>query len=206
MSGYKETLEKERSVLIKSFINPELAIKWALRAKSGVKNRIERESSEVKNLSEGGAYHHGIATGQESYDILPEIFGVYEALTMYLTELTGRQVITSPYENSTVTLKVYDKPNDQQSWHKDTNAFTALLILTDTVGNYGTEIEGIDGRVFNLENEAGDLWLMYGRELRHRVPAMPKDKWRVTVPMNYYFVDDIWRPGDMDEMVYGNNA
>lgn len=203
MTNYKEELEKNRCVLIKSFIDPELAREWALRAKNGVKTRIERDSTEVKNLSEGGAYYHGIAGAEQSYQILPEMFGVYESLTTYLTELTGRKVITSPYKTSTVTLKVYDKPNDQQSWHKDTNAFTALLILTDTKGNYGTEIEGIDGKIFNLENEAGDLWLMYGRELRHRVPEVPEGKWRVTVPMNYYFEDDTWRPADMDELVYG---
>lgn len=204
MSNYKEELETNRCTLVKEFIQPDKARAWAQRAREGVKTRLDVDSTEVKNLSEGGAYHHGIADGLESYKILPEIFGIYESLTTYLSELTGRKVITSPYEKSTVTLKVYDKPNDQQSWHKDTNAFTALLILTDTVGNYGTEIEGIDGVTFNLENTAGDLWLMYGRELRHRVPAVPEGKWRVTVPMNYYFVDDTWRPEGMDDLVYGS--
>jgi hypothetical protein len=200
---YKETLEETRTVLIKNFISPDKAREWAQRAKDGVETRVDREGSEAKNLDEGGAYNHGIANALSSYKILPEIFGIYESLPSYLSELTGRQVITSPYEKSTVTLKIYDKPNDQQGWHKDTNAFTALLILTDTGPGYGTEIEGIDGNVFNLENEAGDLWLMYGRELRHRVPPIPEGKWRVTVPMNYYFSDDTWRPEGMDDLVYG---
>lgn len=203
MNNYKEELEKNRMVLIKSFVSPERAREWAARAKEGVATRVDRAEAEAKNLDEGGAYNHGIASAQDSYRILPEIFGIYESLTTYLSDLTGREVITSPYEKSTVTLKVYDKPNDQQGWHKDTNAFTALLVLTDTVGNYGTEIERTDGTVFNLENEAGDLWLMYGREIRHRVPPIPEGKWRVTVPMNYYFSDDTWRPEGMDDLVYG---
>ena len=203
INEYKEILETKGGVLIKRFVAPDIALEWAERARAGVKNRMERESGEVKNLDEGGAYSHGIASASQAKEILPEVFGLYQSTTVFLSDLIGREVISSPYPESSVTLKVYDRPGDQQGWHKDTNPLTALLILTETKGDYGTEIEFKDGTVANLENEPGDLWVMFGRELRHRVPSVPEGKWRVTIPLNYYHPDDTWRPADMDSLVYG---
>lgn len=203
LKEYQDELKLKGGVLIKGFVEPSVALDWAERARSGVKNRMERESGEVKNLDEGGAYSHGIASASQVKEILPEMFGLYQSTAAFLSLLIERDVITSPYPESSVTLKVYDRPNDQQGWHKDTNPLTALLILTETKGNYGTEIEFNDGTAGNLENNPGDLWVMYGRELRHRVPSVPEGKWRVTVPLNYYHPDDTWRPADMDKLVYG---
>lgn len=203
LDTYKEILALKGGVLIKNYVSPEVALQWAEHARAKVSNRMQRDSGEIKNLDEGGAYSHGIASASQVREILPEMFGLYQSTTTFLSLLIDREVITSPYPESSVTLKVYDRPGDQQGWHKDTNPLTALLILTDTKGDYGTEIEFKDGTVGHLENEPGDMWVMFGRELRHRVPSVPEGKWRVTVPLNYYHPDDIWRPADMDALVYG---
>lgn len=201
----QEELKTIGGTLIKSAIAPDVALEWAEKARSNISKRVSREAGAAKDLDEGGARFHGIAAAKQTQQILPELFGVYQAYTTFLSALIDRPVVTSPYAESAVTLKVYDQPGDSQGWHKDTNPFTALLILTETTGTYGTEIEGLDGSRFNLENEPGDMWLMYGRELRHRVPSVPEGKWRVTVPFNYYHPDDFWRPEGMDELVYGND-
>ena len=97
-------------------------------------------------------------------------------------------------------------PGDRQGWHRDTNPVTALLILTRTDGDYGTHVQDRHGDAFYVRNEPGDLWIMRGRELRHEVPPVPEGKWRVTVPLNYYHPNDVWRPADMDNLVYHDGA
>jgi len=203
LKKYQDELKLKGGVLIKGFVEPNVALEWAERAKAGIQSRIDRPVIEAKELDEGGERHGKIADAFEAEKVLPEIFGLYQGARLFLSELIERPVICSPYPRSTVTLKVYDRPGDQQGWHRDTNPLTALLIATETLGNYGTEIEARDGSVFNLENQPGDLWVMYGRELRHRVPSIPEGKWRVTIPLNYYHPDDVWRPQGTDNLIYG---
>ncbi len=94
-----------------------------------------------------------------------------------LTELARRPVLCSPYTASAHhPVKVYDRPGDRAgAGTGDTNPLTAMLILTETKGQYGTHIERRDGSTFHLENEPGDLLVMLGRELRHEVPALPEE-------------------------------
>jgi hypothetical protein len=204
LDEYRREFQTMGCVLVPHVVPPQVAMEWADRATSAASNRVDREDSgDAVALDEGGAYHHAIADGLEVQKILPELYGFYEGACLWLSYITGRSVITSPYPRSAVTLKVYDRPGDGQGWHRDTNALTALLILTDTDGDYGTLVEGRNLKQFNVRNHAGDLWMMYGRELRHMVPPLPDGVVRVTVPLNYYFTDDVWRPEDADGMIYG---
>ena len=50
----------------------------------------------------------------------------------------------------------------------------------------------------------GCIAVFKGRECLHRVPALNKPQFRVTIPMNYYFEDDVWRPEWVDEAIYLN--
>jgi len=189
--------------LVPGVIGRETAHEWAERARVMTTERVDREGMEAVALDEGGAYHHAIADAEGVREILPELFGFYHGACVWLSYITGREVVTSPYGRSAITLKVYDRPGDGQGWHRDTNALTALLVLTDTDGDYGTLVEGRNREHFHVRNKAGDLWLMYGRELRHMVPPVSEGVFRVTVPLNYYFTDDLWRPEDADAMIYG---
>lgn len=191
--------------LIPRMVTPEIALEWAYRARDAITDdtRLVRSGYTEGVLDEGGDRAHGILDAYGVRAIIPELFGWYEAARTLIETVVRRDVIVSPYMRSQITLKVYHQAGDQHGWHRDTNPLTALLILTNTVGNYGTEVEGRDGRIFNLKNTAGDLWLMQGRELRHRVPPLPEGAFRVTVPLNYYHPDDVWRPEGTDELVYG---
>lgn len=202
MLGYD--LDRLGGTMIPGLIPRDVALEWADRAAANVASRVDRDSAEPRNLDEGGAYHHAIADAHRTRQILPEVFGLYAALPVLLTELTGTEVICSPYPASAVTLKVYEQAGDQQGWHYDTNPLTALLILTDTDCGYGTEVRLRDGRTYNLTNKAGDLWVMHGRTIRHRVPPLPAGALRVTVPLNYYYPHDTWRPEGMDDLVYAS--
>ena len=194
--------------LIRAAVNPKTAVHWARRAMQATDaSRVDKTlTAKPEHLEEGGGYHVRILDALQSQQAIPELFGWYEAGTTLLAHITSRTVITSPYLSSSVTVKVYDRPGDGQSWHRDTNPLTAMLILTETRGSHGTQVELRDGSILSLENEPGDLWVMLGRELRHSVPPLPPEHVRVTVPLNYYHPDDVWRPEGIDGMIYGQNA
>lgn len=192
--------------VIPAVVSQLTAWDWARRALSTITDdaRLDRKGGNVTgDLDEGGDRAHGILDTYAVQRVLPELMGWYQAARPLIETVVDREVILSPYERSQVTVKVYHRPGDEHGWHRDTNPLTALLILTDTHGDYGTEIEERDGSTLHLRNNAGDLLLMQGRELRHRVPPLPQGYWRVTVPLNYYFPDDVWRPDGTDELVYG---
>lgn len=203
LDSYREEFIRDGFTLVKGAIRPETALLWAERARDKVGNRVDRTHGEAKNLDEGGAYHYRAANAYETHEILPELFGWYETAPLWLQHIVQRDVICSPYPSSAITLKVYDRPGDEQGWHLDTNPLTVLLILTATQGDYGTEMETRSGTHFNLKNDPGDCFVFLGRELRHRVPPLPTNHWRVTIPLNYYHPDDTWRPEGMDDIVYG---
>lgn len=202
LDNYRDEFAERGLCLVRESINCDVALEWAERACALAEKRVDREPREVKCLDEGGARNHAISDAVATAQSHPELFGFYEVSRLWLSHITQRDVVCSPYQRSAITLKVYDRPGDGQGWHKDTNALTCLLILTETDGNYGTEIEERDGTHLNLRNLPGDCLVMAGRELRHMVPPLPKGKFRVTVPMNYYFTDDLWRPDWADDMVY----
>lgn len=198
--------ERNGWVLIPSAVTASVALDWADRARAAVHDPtlgtiLNKATSAARNMNEGGAYRHGVVDSLQVRQVIPELFGWYEAARLLLESVVRRPVITSPYERSQITLKVYEE-GGEHGWHRDTNPLTALLLLTETEGDYGTEVEGRDGAVFNVRNQPGDLWVMAGRELRHKVPPVPAGLWRCTVPLNYYHPDDTWRPDGMDDLVY----
>ena len=166
--------------------------------------RVDREEGPAVALDEGGPYHYTVAASDDVRRWIPELVAWYEsgAILGLLTRLCGREVVVSPYPNSAITLKQYDEV-DSQGWHQDTNPLTVLLFLTAASAGQAIEIEGRDGAKIQLGHSAGDALVMFGRELKHRVlspgPAAP----RVAIPLNYYHPDDLWRPDEVDEVVYG---
>lgn len=204
LDEHREELRARGCTLVRRAVSPEVALDWAARARrASDQHRVDWEQRPAEFLDDGEPTHHGILNGPQVRKVLPELFGWYELGVLVLSYLVDRPVITSPYGGSAVSLKVYDRPGDCQGWHYDTNPLTALLILTETDGDYGTEVQMRDGSTMCLRNEPGDLWVMLGRELKHRVLPLPEGKVRVTVPLNYYHPDDTWRPEGMDARVYG---
>jgi hypothetical protein len=149
----------------------------------------------------GGDYHYSVIDGKTLKTEMPSLFGWYEGARFALAAIVCRPVIVSPYPLSAINIKRYG-PGDEQGWHFDTNAVTALLYLTD---------DGCPTRVINfLEEEEdvipmpGSLLLMQGRRVKHCVPKIPEAVARLTMPLNYYHPDDVNRPERIDEIVYGS--
>lgn len=125
--------------------------------------------------------------------VAPELIGAYHALVPLVEAIVGRDVILSPYELSPVLAKVHTH-GDFHGEHFDTQPVTALLYLT---GGAATELHDLRGERASVEPYPGSLLLMQGRRCLHWVPAHDETlhgAYRITVPMNYYFPDDTYRP------------
>jgi hypothetical protein len=166
--------------------------------------RVEVPSLETadETLDEGGAYRHALLEGETVRRCLPELYGFYLGLPLSVEAIVCRPIVLSPYPRSAVNVKFYEAPGGEQGWHRDTNAVTALLYLTDD--GHPTVVENLRGEVEDIGHQPGDLLLMQGRRCRHHVPPMsPGTPARLTVPLNLYHPDDTWRPEAIDSLVYG---
>jgi hypothetical protein len=153
-------------------------------------------------FDEGGPYRHSLLAGETVRAFMPELWGFYLALPLVAEPIVCRPIRLSPYPDSAVNVKLYVAPGGTQGWHRDTNPVTALLYLTDD--GHSTVVESLSGEIESIAHERGDLLLMQGRRCRHHVPAMrPGSPDRITVPLNLYHPDDVWRPPGIDEIVYG---
>jgi hypothetical protein len=165
--------------------------------------RLDSEGTGRKEaFDEGGAYRHLLLDGLTVRASLPELWGFYLALPLAAAPIVCREIVLSPYPRSAVNVKLYEAPGGTQGWHRDTNAVTALLYLTDDA--HPTVVENLLGVEEEIEHRPGDLLLMQGRRCRHHVPSMPEGApARITVPLNLYHPDDTWRPDGIDDLVYG---
>jgi hypothetical protein len=186
------------------------ARRWAATAEAVMEERgadvelATEGSGEEQAFDEGGAYHHDLLDGLTVRAELPELWGFYLALPHAVEAVVCREIIRSPYPRSAVNVKIYRAPGGTQGWHRDTNAVTALLYLTDD--GHPTVVENLRGEEEEIPHEAGDLLLMQGRRCRHWVPPMsPDTPNRLSVPLNLYHPDDTWRPEGIDDVVYGSD-
>lgn len=193
--------------LIREAVPRGVAEDWAYRAVdwADMGHRIERKGDgQHRAGDEGGDYRHYVMDAYQVQALLPDLWQFYQNELIDIAErVVRRKVILSPYAQSSVNVKVY-APNDEQGWHRDTNALTALLYLTDCDEKTGTLVEPLDGtEPFALLADAGDLLIMQGRKVRHKVQPVPGDyPTRVTCPLNLYYPGDTWRPEGIDEIVY----
>lgn len=89
------------------------------------------------------------------------------------------------------------QPGDYQGMHYDTNSITILGYITD---GWGTVLDLGEGRWMAKGYNAGDVACFDGRHTRHAAPLT--DTTRIVVGINCYLADDVWRPKDMDELIY----
>lgn len=177
----------------------------------GAAVRVDRQATNrdaAAGTDKGGAYHHHVIEGDVVRTRLPLLWGWYESVRWLAEAVTMRPVILSPYDRSAVNVKVYTE-GDEQGWHLDTNAVTALLYLTDVPAKYGTILLPVPRHPEDEPDPvqhavtAGTLLLMQGRRVLHRVPKLgPDAPLRITAPLNLYHPDDTWRPADIDDVVY----
>lgn len=160
-------------------------------------HRVERDTTKPQAMDMGEPYSYSVATRSGMNSLLDQgmVDALYDRVLAYLKR-TDANVIPSPYYESSMTLKAFH-PLDRQGWHYDTNPVTALLYLTDCEGGY---TEFTDGT--RLAPAAGRLALFDGRNYLHRA-AVVRTGTKVTIPLNYYLINDQYRPKEIEGVVYG---
>lgn len=162
-----------------------------------------------KQYDEGGDYIHYIFRGPDIRSLMPELYGVYVALPHYLSVLTSQEVITSPYPESDISMRVYPPGGGTIGWHKDTNGISVLLYLT--TNTEGALVMEIEKEIPPFEKthvvtekvlaRAGSLIALQGRRVRHYVEPMQHET-KMSVILNYYVQGDTWRPENFDKFIY----
>lgn len=153
-------------------------------------------------------FHDAICDGDELYRISPHLFELY--LRGHDTAqqlLPSRTINFSPWRKSSMTLKDYTQPGDQHGWHVETNGLTIILMLRGS-----GRLDIMDGPQpphpdhegdFHCEMREGQMWLLRGHDVWHRVPPLrPDDLPRTSLVMNYYIDDDFSRPEGIDGQHY----
>jgi hypothetical protein len=145
----------------------------------------------------------------------PEMMGLYAGLATVVRLITGHPIILSPYPQSAVVAKVYRGAGAEHGWHFDTNVVTGLLYLTTHPASSGDgATEYVPARFGQDTSQsafiwptAGDLLVMRGRDVFHRVPRTTSpDLFRITIPLNYYTPTDTWRPTGIDTLHFGKTV
>ncbi len=158
---------------------------------AGDQQRLER--SYVPTHKQGGtlAYETLIANA-------PAIVACYHArgLRDVVARLAGAPVVPTPiYDQSSLSLLVYDKPGDHIGWHFDHNFyrgrhFTVLL----TIENRGSAEHGLSHGVLqarlkdheaNVASAPNTLVVFEGACVRHRATAIAPGERRVILSMTY---------------------
>lgn len=172
---------------------------------------LKRIRERVMSFGDLIAYHRiGTSTlgGKSDYRIIdangvneffPEVMDAYLDCRSLTSEVVGRDVIFSPYHQSSVNIRYY-KAGCSGGDHFDTQPVTCLLFLSDG-GPLDIEIQGTRYLIPPLPGCAA---FFHGRDMRHGVPASD-GKVRITAPLNYYFDDDTERPDYIDKLCYGGS-
>lgn len=152
----------------------------------------------VGSSGEKGEYY--VADGPSTFKLLEGLEELYKDCIPVMEQITGEKIIPSPYELSIVNAKVY-KDTGSQGAHYDTQPTSCLLFVSHGAP---LNIQLLDGTWVDIDPVPGCIAVFKGRECLHRVPALNSPQFRVTIPMNYYFENDVWRPEWIDEAIYLN--
>lgn len=199
---------KDRGLtILRGFLPTEVASRWVadiLHARDeghGKMVVVEDERGEQAS-GIGGNLRYEVVGGHDCARLLPEVMAVYHCLPALLSVITEQDVVVSPYPRSAVVAKIYRAAGFGQGWHFDTNGISALLFLTDNSEGATMVNPLTGGHTESILPAAGSLIVMRGREVWHRAGYMTKET-KVMLPLNFYVNGDTWRPGDIDDLIYG---
>ena len=156
----------------------------------------------------GGKYFHHIFKGPDIKKYLPELNSFYHSILPLISLVTLKDAIVSPYEQSNINIKAYPAGGGTLGEHYDTNGITVLLFLTTNKEaplrmqiprSHPSKGKWIENK--NIYAKQGSLLIMKGREILHDCePTINEQK--LSVVLNYYERNDIWRPSQFDDFVY----
>ncbi|MGW8182251.1 MAG: hypothetical protein ACWGQW_26275 [bacterium] len=190
-----EEFNRDGFTIVKDVVPQELLESWvdSLRTYNGY---IHNDA--IGSMGERGNYL--VADGPTSFSRLVGLEAVYGYCQKIVSNIVGRDVISSPYPLSIVNVKIYEEDGCQGA-HYDSQPITCLLFVTEGAP---LEIQYLNGSWHKIAPVPGAIAIFQGRQMLHRVPPGSPDQYRVTIPMNYYFEDDTYRPEGLDDAIYGN--
>lgn len=166
-------------------------------------NRLANYKGFIRNNSIGSNGESGdylVAEGSSTFKLLDGLVDLYNNCIPIMKKITGEKIVPSPYPMSIVNAKIYQE-DGSQGVHYDTNPTSCLLFVSDGAP---LNIQLLNGEWVDINPIPGCIAVFQGRKCLHRVPPSDGPQFRVTIPMNYYFENDTWRPEWIDEAVYSN--
>lgn len=220
VNWHTSTLEHHRKeyflegcTLVKNLFPPELIARWRNWSLNNARSagfKLDAMADTTWVYQKPNERHaYTLVDGEALRQQLPEMFEWYHAMIPFLSAITMQHVVASPFKKSDINVLVYDNPGSAIGWHRDTNPITFLLYLSDNEEG-GTECcllkrrpdqEECERRIF--KPQAGSVLLMQGRWVEHRSEPMSGKETKVASPWNYYTEQDVWRPEEFDETIYG---
>jgi hypothetical protein len=166
-------------------------------------NKLINYNNFIRNTAVGSSGEVGdylVLDGNQTFDLLGGLKDLYDSLPPIIEQISCKKILPSPYPLSVVNAKVY-KSNGCQGAHFDTNPISCLLFVSDGAP---LNIQLLNGEWVDINPVPGCIAIFQGRKCLHRVPPSDSPQFRVTIPMNYYHPDDMWRPEWIDEAIYLN--
>jgi hypothetical protein len=153
----------------------------------------------------------GIVSGNVVSQELTWLMDLYRTTFLDAVNDLGIGKYTTAMDERTAVNINSIEPGGRYEWHIDTNHLTVLLFVTSHAPGCGGELVfRPDPRLETSSWEcvvtplSGDLLAFDARRSAHSVLKLDDDKLRITVPMNYYRLDEpVHRPADLDTYLYG---
>ena len=149
-----------------------------------------------------------ILSGDVIQKELTWLFNLYTTrLVEFATIVAGQPMKYSDDVESGIVINSLRGINARYEWHVDSNPMTGILYATTHEESEGGEL------VFKINNEfikvtptAGEFILFDARLIPHCVFPLTNDRHRISVPMNFYFLEQELvnkRPDELSDYLFG---
>lgn len=162
------------------------------------KSSTSREESEVE-------LEVFVVTGEVVKEQIPWLHQLYNTRLKSLASATmGMDVSTHKDIRAGININSLRGSGARYEWHVDSNPLTGLLFAsTHEKGEGGELVFRVNGDERIICPQKGVFLTFDAREAPHTVFPLLNDKTRISIPMNYYFMDsEQERPEDLDTYLY----
>ena len=115
----------------------------------------------------------------------------------------GTELATARDRRAGINLNSVRGMGSRYEWHRDTNPCTGLLFATTHEREDGGDLVFVDDAIdLHIWPRSGTLLIFDARFTPHTVNALLRPVHRISVPMNFYLVDDPQDRGMLDDYLY----
>lgn len=133
--------------------------------------------------------------------LVPWADDLYQRAQGIVSDVIDELAICSPYKRSSVNTRLY-LTGGAEGLHLDTNPISCLLFVSHGAP---LQIQLLTGEWVKVRPIAGRVAVFQGRRMPHRVPIWG-EQFRVSMPLNFYTLDDLDRPEWIDGMYENRDA